>query len=493
MKNIDIARRTFDPAKNFSSVLKQQGRVELEADWNEQAEIMLHVLRTMMRDLVGPHGGPIENCGFNVLVPSLKFLQDYGDDARTLVLLNKCERGDFVVTRGRYYVDGILVENPAPLLYTAQRRHYPGVLGSSASHLHLVYLDVWEREVTALEDPDIREIALGGADTAARRQVVWRIRSAEIARTAIVVATGGPTLDELVLLLWTRHVEAFDALPRGRLKARTQPSIDDEGVVIADSEAGSYLGLENQLYRVEIHRGGNPYKDGGPTFKWSRDNGTVVFAVQTVSIQDESSLSVHLGSVARDDSTMLDVGDWVEFDDAANPGHRLSHALLRVVAVDAASRTVKLERPVPLPSVDTANDVLTSSREHPLILRRWDHGTTHDLDLVDGAISLEEGSWLPIEDGIEIWFEPEPAHDYRAGDYWLIPARVVTADVEWPVDDSGQPEPREPVGPRHHYAPLAIVDVTAKRTHVEIDLTRSFGHEPDPQQPGRSFLVRNGT
>ena len=36
---------------------------------------------------------------------------------------------------------------------------------------------------------------------------------------------------------------------------------------------GGYRGLENQLYRVEIHDPGQP--GGAATFKWSRENASV--------------------------------------------------------------------------------------------------------------------------------------------------------------------------------------------------------------------------
>ena len=35
----DFSRITFDPKKHYSRVLMQQGRVQLDADWNEQAAI----------------------------------------------------------------------------------------------------------------------------------------------------------------------------------------------------------------------------------------------------------------------------------------------------------------------------------------------------------------------------------------------------------------------------------------------------------------------
>ncbi|SFM49937.1 DUF6519 domain-containing protein [Nitrosomonas communis] len=59
-------------------------------------------------------------------------------------------------------------------------------------------------------------------------------------------------------------------------------------------------------------------------------------------------------------------------------------------------------------------------------------------------------------------------HIYRTGDYWLIPARVATGDIEWLVelDDKGKPKlvdgnkdpiPKQPFGIDHYYAPLAIL------------------------------------
>src|SRR5260370_9283122 len=41
-------------------------------------------------------------------------------------------------------------------------------------NIYLVFLDVWQREITTLDDPDIHEVALGGADTAQRSQTLWQ-------------------------------------------------------------------------------------------------------------------------------------------------------------------------------------------------------------------------------------------------------------------------------------------------------------------------------
>jgi len=46
-----------------------------------------------------------------------------------------------------------------------------------------VYLDVWNREVTPLERPDLVELALG-VDTSTRRQTVWQVRILETSATS---------------------------------------------------------------------------------------------------------------------------------------------------------------------------------------------------------------------------------------------------------------------------------------------------------------------
>lgn len=63
----DFSRLTFDPAKHYSSVLMQQGRVQLDADWNEQVDIVAHRLRTQAMDMIGATGAPAGSSGFEIV------------------------------------------------------------------------------------------------------------------------------------------------------------------------------------------------------------------------------------------------------------------------------------------------------------------------------------------------------------------------------------------------------------------------------------------
>ena len=50
----DFSRVTFAPERHYLAVLVQQGRVQLDADANENTAILLHHLRTLAADLIGP-------------------------------------------------------------------------------------------------------------------------------------------------------------------------------------------------------------------------------------------------------------------------------------------------------------------------------------------------------------------------------------------------------------------------------------------------------
>jgi hypothetical protein len=103
-------------------------------------------------------------------------------------------------------------------------------------------------------------------------------------------------------------------------------------------------------------------------------------------------------------------------------------------------------------------------------LRRWDQqkgdprigGLTLGSDNAAKIIE-DNAAWQNLEDGVQIQFQK--GGTYRTGDYWLIPARTETGDVEWP-GPSKNPQALPPHGVEHHYAPLALVfsDTSPGRT-----------------------------
>src|SRR5579872_3251766 len=62
----DFSRFTFDPLNHYRSVYMQQGRVQLDADWNEQVDILHHYLESYLRDMLGAGAGQRETAGFAI-------------------------------------------------------------------------------------------------------------------------------------------------------------------------------------------------------------------------------------------------------------------------------------------------------------------------------------------------------------------------------------------------------------------------------------------
>jgi len=425
----DFTRMTFDAGKHFNRVLQQQGRVALDADGNEQAAILLHHLRTLTRDLFGPFGGPADGNGF------LPAIDTSGATPR------------LTLSAGHYYVDGILVENEAAVDYIAQPDWTPAApdangnggdplrawlagANRNADQRFWLYLDVWERHITWLEDDSIREPALGGPDTCTRVKTVWQVR----ALPWDPAWSQSPTP-------CTAPLVALTTLTSALLGARIDP-----GPAIADpciiAPGAAYRGAENQLYRVEIQRGGDATQ---ATFKWSRDNGSTA----TRWLGNDGPVLLAQGGRG------FCAGDWVELTHDALELDGLPGQLLRVTVVDGDRLTID-PASVPAEGQLAWNAGFVNPK-----LRRWNQSANEDVTLVDGAVPVQESPaagdavWITLEDGVQIEFGADG--QYRSGDWWLIPARVATEGVLWPVDDAGQPQLLPPSGIEHHYAPLGTV------------------------------------
>lgn len=452
----DFARDTFDSTRHFSRVLMQQGRVQVEADWNEQTSILLHYLHTLARDLLGPHAGPSEALGFGIAWrdSGIDLATIEPDAARRAQIKQRLDAGDLLIGAGRYYVDGILVENEGYRLCSEQPG-YPFASGVTVEQLlnnsWLAYLDVWERHICAAEDDRIREVALGGPDTATRARVVWQVKT-------LLRPDGMNTFN-------CGSLDALLARQLPILRARAMQAKPPTELCLIAPEA-RYRGAENQLYRVEVHRSGMATDNAATTatFKWSRENGSVVFPIQVLN--DTIATLEHLGP---DLCLGLKPGDWVEAVDDELALAELPGAMAQVMKVDRDLRQVTLKWASPVvPSYTESTSVALHA-----MLRRWDHKGNDNLG---GALQIKERSnddagmadgWVELEDGVQIWFGKIDA-SYRSGDYWLIPARVVTGDIEWPrqtgTDGKVVMDALEPHGPRHAYAPLFYTSPGATAT-----------------------------
>lgn len=93
----DFSRQIFDKRKHYTGVLMQQGRVQVDADWNMQQAIQQYRIQTKSRDLIGLNGAPEAEAGFEINVSP--------------------DGNDLSISPGRIYVNGILceLERPTPV------------------------------------------------------------------------------------------------------------------------------------------------------------------------------------------------------------------------------------------------------------------------------------------------------------------------------------------------------------------------------------------
>ncbi len=226
----DITRNSFDQTRKYRAVVAQQGRVTLDADVNEAQTISAEELRQEALDFVGPCGTPDD--GYAV-TPN-------GDD------LN--------ISAGTMYVGGERVTLDVDLLYSDQPQlewlDAPvdpqwQALGNPPSQ-ELVYLHLIEHHVSAVEDTPLREVALGGPDTAQRTRLVQHIvrapsdfadcEDAFTARLKSYVVLGQDFDDDTMRLISESSLQVSfttldtdpDPLPEsrsdGRLSRRGQPA-----------------------------------------------------------------------------------------------------------------------------------------------------------------------------------------------------------------------------------------------------------------------------
>jgi hypothetical protein len=434
----DFSRLRFDSTKQYAALFKQQGRVDLDSDDFEQHQIDLTQRQTTNTDVIGQYGGPAANAGFQINVSGNQIL----------------------ISPGPYYVRGIEAENQNQLSYDAHpdlispTNTASALLGqlqqaSQGATLGMV-LQVWQRLVTALDDPSLQEPALGQADTTVRLQTVWRVigtldtsapPAASAAQPGNPISQKTPSCQALYAAS-----QASTLQHTGTMNATlAQPGADSGCSPIA---AGGYQGLENQLYRVEIHKGGAL---SSATFKWSRENASVVVAVTGVN-----GATVTVASLGPDANLGFQAGQWVELSDDTNlfgPTPNQPGTLYQIQSINQTTLQVTLQS-ITTPSIDPKKNAR---------MRRWDQtgapATSSGIPVSSTAIALENGILVTFEGG-----------EFQPGDYWTIPARTAKQQIDWPQNSGGGASFKPPSYVQIYQAPLACISLQQQTTGGQTSL-----------------------
>jgi hypothetical protein len=449
----DFSRVRLNPLLDYAGVELKQGGVLLDAEANELVGIVDRRLRALASDVLG-----------RATVSSTTV------DAFKIAVSGT----SLTVGKGRLYVDGLLAENHGafsadsakrvfddlmaepqfadPIGYAAQP-YLPNPPALPTAGRHLVYLDVWDREVTHLEQPDLVENAVG-VETASRIQTVWQVRAvAEDAGAGTICSSPDsdvPGWEDII-------APSTGVLSTGTFEVAP---VDDPCEL---PPTGGYRGPENQLYRVEIHDAGQP--GAGATFKWSRENASVGSRVASIV----SGSELELETLGRDDVLSIKTGDWVEIIDDQREFSQTSGEMRKVTVVEA-TRRIQFTPALPAAMLPATfpNGAFPDARN--LRVKRWDQakrifrtdasGTpveVQDLDAAGsaGVISVPASTTtLLLEKGVTVTFDSTGDKGFKPGDYWVFAARTTDASIE--LLDRALPR-----GVHHHFARLGIWDVGA--------------------------------
>jgi len=357
----------------------------------------------------------------------------------------------------------------------------------------LAYLDVWERYVSAFEDPALREPALGGTDTTGRVRTVAGVRfagggtdvdalaHADRERGRIAVELGPEPADDNLLYRFEVHAPggAGDAAAvKVTLDEPRSPSgaglrtLRVAGDAQAAWESGQFLvpagGDAGSAIRVVSGDGRTFTVDGVQanvaraldvvavaTLLWSKENPHAVFALEDVTHGDGDA-GAESTSIALEDEAgradLLSIDDIVVLTDRARADAGLPGFLTTILSTS----TEKLR----------FVDVVVAGRVPPLgdgaTLRRWDGA----LPAVAKAAAPAAGT---AAGDLSVHFAT--GGSYRAGDFWLAALRPTALEqLDWPTDAANAAAFVPPLGIEHVYAALAVVRVSAHGVVVERDL-----------------------
>jgi hypothetical protein len=310
---------------------------------------------------------------------------------------------NLTLTKGACYAEGLLVENETDIDLKAQLLEQP------KDGLYLIYLDVWTGNISAAEDKDLPDPALGGPDTTTRMRTEWKILYQWLADNNAAIQP----FSERYYQSWPTGQAVQWDWERG-LSSGTM-SVDKANVT------------GNRLYRVEVHQEG----DGtAATVKWSRDNAYVVAPASL----DTDNVTLKLPDPRMSEAFRGALYVEVSGDTNLRNGTAGTMAKLSQAPVQASFLLVEQW----LPKAPAAANVQT--------VRRW--------DLEYGPIQVADTMTLGQE--LTVSFDTTPAAYYRAGDYWLVLVRDGNI-VRWDTDSSGNLVARAPDGVVRSFAALALV------------------------------------
>lgn len=420
----DIARVTYDPTRQYRALIRQQGRVTLEADGNEAAAIALESLRLETIDIFGPAAAL--GAGYEVSIAG----------------------GAITIGPGIFYLGGWRLALDAPVDWAQQPDWIDAPTVAFRRGDQVIALLLTEQSVSAVEDLALREVALGGPDSAARDRLMQHFL--RIAIDGDSCAAGASAIDGLLAADGVSIDPATQSLvSAARLQAGFVP-----GPPVTDpcqpAAAGGYLGADNQMVRVTI-TAYDPTAGTG-TLLWGWNNASLLYRATA-----SDPVTLTLTNVPVDEEHAPQIGQMVEIlqtEADLGDGNLIADNQGFVTSLAQAY------------SFDTGEIVLADAlpaafqnNTYPLFVRLW-----------QAAVPFTAGQATPLDavSGITVTVTlPALPSNIAGRPFWHFAVRPATPQAIYPQRYLDAPQP--PDGPRQWIADLAIVGVNGKSVTVVAD------------------------
>src|SRR6266545_1995200 len=326
MITLDITRFLQQPLKHYSGVRLQQGRILTDADFNEGAYLGEGDHRAVLFDLIGPRGSPDQGFTFGggmvlgqgVVIPLPLRRIGIGDSLQTVVPLaitslagESVQVRPFSIHAGTFYVGGMRFElgRHEPFMFQRDflqmKKEDIPVLDQNAvtTFRRLFYIHAWEQYVSPVEDPEFLETALGGVDTSVRLRHMWRVEVRDN------IGDGAPdcetawrfVMDTLQQGGGKFNRATGELVSNGRLQLSTQFLIVEPDCTVCNPDPGArFLGADNQTLRIMLT--GENRLARAETFVWALDNGAPLHRIKVTGLETVGAeIEVELLTPPRDE------------------------------------------------------------------------------------------------------------------------------------------------------------------------------------------------
>lgn len=457
----DTSRSLFDPRKHYTGKWTLQGRLITDFDENDRESITAEERRRANLDIIGAYGSPDD--GFRIA------------NVRTV--------GGFLefdILAGSLYLGGLRLEQEELQTYRTQRDYLLAPAQPSGSQQpgrrDLVLLEAYEAPVTAVEDGELLDPAVG-VDTSARSRRFQRVR--------VLTDVTAKNCDQAWQLMTKRMQQTktgvIDAHCRQVVDTRLTVSYTEDGVdddLCEPPIAGGYLGAENQAIRVQLV--------DDKSLTWGYDNASPLYRVALSADRTRITLITPPRDLYSTPiiGQVIEILPWTAVLSNGEKAAGLSGHLTRITAVDPSDEaaggaiTITLDDPVPTAGFDEwkqrPDEAQLRADGTFYYMHIWNRGG----DVTSApAIPFTRGTPLTLgTTGIQITIIGD---DAVRDDHWIIAARPETPTqvLPWELEAAAAP-----TGLHRYYAPLALIRWKADGT---IDVT-------DCRPPFRPLTSRDG-